>query len=107
MEIFLFTICFFLIVGGGVFLIISLHNLIPKIQEEIQRAKELDILLYKELREVQFKARQLGQIANKLDKQKYSLFAELLQGIIITLMPFRKLKSVMIIYSFLKKLYTK
>ena len=103
MQIFLFTVCYFLTVGGAIFLILKLSQLIPVIKEETNKVNKLDKQIYGELREVQFKARELNHIANKLNKQKSSSLSELLQGIIVTLMPFRKLKSIMLIYSFFKK----
>ena len=108
MQIFLFTICYFLLVALSVLLFIYvLKNLLPQIRKETQRIKNLDKQIYKDLREVQFKSRELGTLAQKLNKQKNSLVAEIAQSLIVTLMPFKKIKGIMLIYSFLKKAFAK
>ena len=71
MQIFLFTICYFLLVALSVLLFVYvLKNLLPQIRKETQRIKDLDKQIYKDLREVQFKSRELGTLAQKLNKQK-------------------------------------
>lgn len=107
MQIFLFTIFYFLIVACSIFLIIKISDLLPKIKLETQKANSIEKKFYKDLRELQFKAKELNKLAEKLNKQKASLVGELSRGLLITLLPFRKLKSAMLIYSFFKKALSK
>ena len=70
MEIFFFTICYFLIVFGGIFLVLKIHNFCPKIKQEKEKIDNLDKELYKELREIQIKSREIGKIAHSISETK-------------------------------------
>ena len=104
MEIFLVIFSYVLLLGISTFLIIQMCNFIKHIRTH---KKEIDLIesnLYDQLRELQFKARNIGKFAKKLTKYKNSIFADILSNVAISLLPFKKLRTILLLRKLLKNI---
>ncbi len=104
MQVFLFTLCYFLIVGVGLFFILYINSKIYKIRKHTEKINKLEEKIYLELRIVQYKTKDICKTINKITKQKKTILTELLQDIFIAILPFKKIKSLLLLYSVLKKI---
>ena len=97
------AIAFPIIILLGVFLIFQLRKLSQNIREHNEFIKKLDAQLYKDLRETQFKAREISKQARKYTDKKYSILSEIVSTILITILPFKKLKNIIYLHKIGKK----
>ncbi len=103
MEIFLTTVCFLLIVGLGITLILCINNLSAKIKQYNLQIIELEKKLYTELRLVQYNAKDCCKMVKKLTKMKSSFTKEIIENLLITILPFKKLKKLILVGKLIKK----
>jgi len=104
MTIFLITLGYFLIVTLGILAIIKINSLIPQIRSHKTEIDNLNNKIYTELRDAQFKSKMVSGFVEKFLKKKNVFFAELLSNFMIMLLPFRKLKSILMLFKLIKKL---
>ncbi|MCQ2958260.1 MAG: hypothetical protein MJ180_05095 [Candidatus Gastranaerophilales bacterium] len=104
MEIFLLLCAYVLLLGISAFLIILLCNSIKSVRLNKLKIDVIEKNLYTQLRELQFKARNISKLAKKLLKQKNSFMAEITSNVIIALMPFKKLRTILLVRKLMKNL---
>ena len=105
MLVFLFTLGYFIIIASSVFAIIKLFSLIGVIREKKLQADELEKKLYTELREFQLKTRMSCVYSSKLLKKKDSILGEVVPSLLISLLPFKKIKSLLLLNKLAKKMF--
>lgn len=104
MQLFLFTLLYFVVVFIGIVFCMYIYNLIPKIKKHKNQIDEIERKLYKELRDLQLKSKILAQAISKLLKQKKSIIIEAMSFLLLNLLPFKKLKNGLLIYRLIKKI---
>jgi len=105
MLIFLITIIYFSIVSLGILAIIKLYTLIPKVRTHKNNIDAINDKLYADLRLLQFKVKNISNYANALLKKKNSLLGELIPSTLIYLLPFKKIKSILLLMKLAKKIF--
>ena len=103
MIIFFSVILYFLIVALSVFLIIKLRELSAVIKAQTEAANKLDKELYTNLRELQYKAKDITKQANKYICGKNSILGEIVSSATLAVLPFKKLKSLIYLHKLGKK----
>ncbi len=99
----LFTLVFFVILALCVLFIIKIITLIKVIHEKKLEIDDLDARLYSELRELQFKSKNISKYSTKMLKQKNSILGEFFSSLFISLLPFKKVKSLLLIHKLAKR----
>lgn len=98
------AILFPIIILIGVFLVFQLRKISHNIRSHKEFIIKLDEQLYKDLRETQFKAREISKQANKYTNQKYSILSEIISTILLAILPFKKLKSIIYLHKLGRKI---
>ena len=104
MKIFLVILSYFLILGISIFLIIKMSILIKKVRLCKQNIDKIEAETYLNLRELQIKSKDATKLANKINKQKKSILADLIDNILIMLIPFKKIKAVLLLNKFVRNI---
>lgn len=104
MELFLFALLYIFIVFVGIYISVSIFNLLPEIKEHKKQIDKIENELYCALRDLQFKSKIFAQAIEKIIKQKKSIIIESISFLLVNLLPFKRIKNGILIYKLLKKL---
>ena len=104
MLIFLITLGYFFIVILGILAILKINSLIPQIRSHKTEIDNLNQKIYSELREIQFKSKIISGFVNKVLKKKNAIFTEFLSNALIWILPFKKMKNMLLLFKLIKKL---
>ena len=102
MKIFLIILLYFLIVGISIFLIIKMSILIKTLKLHKKDIDKIEAETYRQLRDIQFKSKEAMKLANKLNKQKKSIIADIIDNLLIMLFPFKKIKAALLLRKFMR-----
>lgn len=104
MTIFFSVILYFGLIGLTIFLSFKLIKLTKTIKTHKEFINKLDAQLYKDLRKIQFVSFDITRQANKYLNDGFSFIGEILSTFLISLLPFKKLKSIIYLKKVLKKI---
>ena len=104
MKIFLVVLSYFLILGISIFLIIKMILLIKQVRLCKKNIDNLEAETYLKLRELQYKSKDATKLADKINKQKKSIIADLIDNLLIMLIPFKKIKAVLLLNKFVRNI---
>jgi len=102
MEIFLTILSYFLILGISIFSLIQIILVRKKVKTLKTEIDAIEAEAYTKLRDLQYKSKDVTKLADKLVKQKKSILTDVISNLLIMLLPFKKLKTILLLRKFLK-----
>ena len=103
MVIFIIALSVLLIILT-IFLAIQLTKFSQVLKEHTQQINELEEQTYKDLRMLQYKSIDIARQSDKYLKGKNSILGEIIATIALTILPFKKLKSIIYLHQLGKKI---